>query len=451
MGRRDDLEAQLRDCAAIIREYEELLRLSDDPKEQRRARRSIQSQQAFLDDQAREYVALCRRSGSLPALDLRDLLADIEGLAVIEGSAESAKQAPPAQVRVSAAELRLWLHRREDSYTIFVSARSPHSQTEVQPVDGELPRLIIDRATLLATGADLVGYGAALSAMLFADERLERAFADCYQRAVGAGVPLRLRLGLDDDPLAQSIIWELLCFPRSSRFIATDQQTLLSRQLSSADPAVVRARVGGRPTALVAVAAPGDLGRYGLESIDRLQEQQLVAQALDGYTIAMLPAASLGALADGLRAEPDILYIVSHGATPPAGPCLYLENHQGETAPTSVAAMVSMLQGLARRPRLVVTASCASAGRGVDEQELAQALGPALARAGVGAVLAMQGPVSLAAVRRGVPILFGDLLAHGVIDLAVTNMRQVLANAGHDDWWRPSLLMRLDDGIVFGS
>ena len=72
----------------------------------------------------------------------------------------------------------------------------------------------------------------------------------------------------------------------------------------------------------------------------------------------------------------------------------------GRTGRTKVTAGKDLVDGLARLvrlPRLVVLASCQSAGTGEethsDDEGVLAALGPRLAEAGIPAVIAMQGNV----------------------------------------------------------
>jgi len=75
------------------------------------------------------------------------------------------------------------------------------------------------------------------------------------------------------------------------------------------------------------------------------------------------------------------------------------------------------------------------------------ALGPRLAQAGVGAVLAMQAKLSLAAARALLPALFAALATDGAIDRAVSVARAALRDGG--EWWVPALWLRTRDGRLW--
>jgi hypothetical protein len=61
MGRKEDLEANIRDSYKLIREYEDTLRLSSDPKEQARSRRAMDEQWMLVRGYLDEYIPLSER------------------------------------------------------------------------------------------------------------------------------------------------------------------------------------------------------------------------------------------------------------------------------------------------------------------------------------------------------------------------------------------------------
>src|SRR5512143_1346802 len=60
MSPKSDLEQRIRETYSLWREYEDLARLSGDPKERARAQRNGQEQREFLQHDLTEYAALCR-------------------------------------------------------------------------------------------------------------------------------------------------------------------------------------------------------------------------------------------------------------------------------------------------------------------------------------------------------------------------------------------------------
>ena len=96
-------------------------------------------------------------------------------------------------------------------------------------------------------------------------------------------------------------------------------------------------------------------------------------------------------------------------------PWLFLEDEDGAIKRERGADLAQRISELAVTPRLVLLASCESAGSGglaADGSPLA-ALGPRLARAGVPAVIAMQGQVSLATAAAFTGAFFRQLQKDG--------------------------------------
>ncbi len=75
MSRKTDLEAYVRESYKLIQEYEEIVRLSDAPKEKLRAQRAIDEQWAFIKEYLDEYIGLCERLQSNIADDLVEIVA----------------------------------------------------------------------------------------------------------------------------------------------------------------------------------------------------------------------------------------------------------------------------------------------------------------------------------------------------------------------------------------
>jgi hypothetical protein len=104
---------------------------------------------------------------------------------------------------------------------------------------------------------------------------------------------------------------------------------------------------------------------------------------------------------------------------------------------------------LPRPPRLAVLASCQSGemGSGADEGEAFAALGPKLAEAGIPAVVAMQGNVSMATVERFMPVFFRELGRDGQIDRAMAAARFEVKD--RPDVASPVLFLRLSSGRIW--
>ena len=136
---------------------------------------------------------------------------------------------------------------------------------------------------------------------------------------------------------------------------------------------------------------------------------------------------------------------------------MWLEGEDGKTEVVSGAALAEAIQKLTpeRRPCLVVLASCQSAARpsaetvreGRIKPIAITTLGARLVEAGVPAVLAMQGNISLDTLDGFMPVFFQELSTHGLVDRAVAVARSQVS--ARPDAWMPLLWMRLRDGRLW--
>jgi len=75
MSRRSDLEAHIRQSYDLVREYEMVLRISDNPKEIIRIRRIIEEQRVIIEEYLREYMTLAYRLGLSISSDIAEIAA----------------------------------------------------------------------------------------------------------------------------------------------------------------------------------------------------------------------------------------------------------------------------------------------------------------------------------------------------------------------------------------
>jgi hypothetical protein len=112
--------------------------------------------------------------------------------------------------------------------------------------------------------------------------------------------------------------------------------------------------------------------------------------------------------------------------------------------------VVEQLERVQRLPRLAVLVSCQSAGAAGPDRAAAEddgalvTLGPRMAKAGVPAVIAMQGKVSMTTMSTFLPVLFRELRRASEIDRAMAVARNAVRD--RPDWWMPVLFMRLASG-----
>lgn len=351
------------------------------------------------------------------------------------------------------ADLEILIQRwPEGGFAVDLRFRDAQSD-----VDTELALNVpigLDAEALLGLGADPADYGRRLSAMLFAPAPLREGWLRARSFVDGAGIPLRLRLRLDPGaPELHAIRWETLRDPERDQPIVGSERLLFSRYLDSAD--LARIDLPPRPavSALIAVASPQNLAEFQLAPFDGAAEAERVAAALAPIpttTLVSRPGAAVTvtAIAEALRAGHDILYLVCHGTLRDGVPYLWLEDADRRVARIPGDDLVRRVADLSpeRRPLLVVLASCQSVGVGAGSAT-PTALGPQLVRAGVSAVIGMQGDVPMDLVARLVPRFFAELHRTGAVDQALAVARSAL---GADaPWWMPVLFLRVREGRIW--
>ncbi len=381
-------------------------------------------------------------------------------------------------------EIRLRLDPDSNKVRLEPSLRLPGSDAPLEPPGGEdlVADFDLEGLEALWLAGDHEAYGQKLTDCLFAPPTVRTYLARARQAVQEQDPPLPLRLRLRAGAGASEmhrLCWELLHDPEHpGRLLATDENVLLSRYLTSSDFRPVRTRPQAGIRALVVVANPANVQRYhgeegrALAPVDVAGELERAREALRPIPVTALCSAddvdcrgrpTLDAIVDHLRDGYDVLYLVAHGALSKEGePLLWLEDADGQAdvATTDdtrrpdgqrVSGLVSRLSQMPRMPRLVILASCQSAGEGDEpaspNTRVLSALGPRLAEAGVPAVVAMQGSVTMKTAELFMPVLFRELRRDGRIDRAVAAARQAVQE--RSDWWMPVLFTRLESGQLF--
>ena len=352
------------------------------------------------------------------------------------------------------AELEIGLHRRDaGSYSVDFRFSQPESETDVRLAQGQSTQVTFELDQLQDLVFDADAYGKRLTQDFFADPTVKNAFSQARTSAQSLDYPLRLRLLIGPSaPELHSLRWETLRDPQDDTPLCTNENLLFSRYLSSLDWRPVRLRPQGKLNALTAIANPSDLADYNLAPVDVEGELSRAKGALGEIPLTPLPGedgsqhATLDNMVASLReVEYDILYLVCHGALVKDEPWLWLEDDQGKVARTSGQELVTRLKELTQRPRLVVLASCQSAGKSAGDA--LAALGPSLAEAGIPAVIAMQGNISMQTVAEFMPVFFEELQRDGQIDRALAVARGAVRH--RPDFWMPALFMRLKSGRIW--
>jgi hypothetical protein len=356
----------------------------------------------------------------------------------------------------SELELRIqWL----DPGKYFVGGRyiDPEQDRETDLI--EPSRIAIDLPRLQGLALEPDAYGAALTDMVFGTQGSPIFDAFVRARAVArARDGLRIRLHVQENaPELHAVCWELLREPGKTTPLLSDETVWFSRFLSSDDFRLHPLQDSNTVRVLVVVANPDDLTtRWQQPALDADQYFQQAKQAIasqygrsprDIVVRRLGGHASVYNIVSDLRDNySDIVYLACHGAmTPDGGPRVLLEDDAGLGVMVRGQELVQRLAANEGRPRLIILASCRSAG-GRGALGLT-ALAPRLAQAGVPNVLAMQGDITVASVQRFLPRFFRELAKDGQIDRAVAAARFDII--GEPDWWMPTLYTHSKSGVVW--
>ncbi|MCP4695663.1 MAG: CHAT domain-containing protein [Gammaproteobacteria bacterium] len=356
-------------------------------------------------------------------------------------------------------ELEMTLRRRDaDYYVLALNFVRPDSDADINLGQASVH---FDFQQLQILDINAESYGKTLTDYLFATADMRAAFAKACSNSQSLSALLRIRLHIDAAcPELHSLRWETLRDPDTGDPLLTGEQTAFSRYLSSADWRPVQLRPQRRLQAVAMIANPLDLEEYQFAPVDVAGESARVKSAL-GTNISLTELSGTGQatltnLLKQLREGTDILYLVCHGALIKGESWLWLEDEQGKTARAAGAELVTRLRELSEPPRLIVLASCQSAGTGElagaektqrDEESALTALGPRLAQTGIPAVLAMQGKITMQTVAEFMPCFFHELQRDGQIDRAVAVARGTVR--ARSDSWMPVLFMRLKAGRIW--
>lgn len=366
------------------------------------------------------------------------------------------------------ADLEISLRRQGDNvYAVEFRFLSPTSEAEEYWNEGAVASLEVDKLRAVS-GDDWVAYGKALRDAFFAGEIREK-----FQtfRARCADLTLRVRLVIDRTAkelheVAWEAMWDLNANADAPLFAGP--KIAFSRYLSSNDWRAIKTRRKTELKALFAVANPADLARYtslktGLPLFEAIPEADIKAardSLQDPIAVTEFTGkgqASLANIAKELARNYDILYLMCHGTIKvhdggAREAKLYLVDADGNGDVVSAMDLVRQIEHLPERPRMIVLASCQSAGAGADALEtdpsaLASALGPKLAEAGVPAVIAMRGNVNMSTAAKFLGTFFEQLRADGQIDRAMSEAR--FAVRDEPDFWVPVLYTRLKSGRIW--
>lgn len=351
------------------------------------------------------------------------------------------------------ADLEIGLHGRGgNNFIVEFRYRPPDSAAESRLGDGHAN---IDWNELKELAYDAGAYGQKLTDSLFADPSVRIPYEKARASADTLDAQLRIRLYIHPDASElHRIRWETLRNPRDGSQLCTNENLLFSRYVCTPECRPVRLRLKSQLRALVAVANPSDLADYNLAPVDSQKEIDNARRGLGDIPVTYLPEpgrdhpTTLDTLIDLLRKNKyDILCLTCHGTLVDDEPWLWLEDEDGKVARVSGKEITERFIELVERPSLVFLISCQSAGSSTGTA--LTALGPCLAEAGVPAVIAMQGNITMDTMAEFMPVFFRELQQDGIIDRSMAVARGAVRQ--RPDSWMPVLYMRLDKGSIWSG
>lgn len=359
------------------------------------------------------------------------------------------------------------------AFTYFVEMRYIGADSDVETLLLDRGQLkFADLSNLVGYVSDPAQYGKALSAAVFHGD-IAAKFKQARDGARDKGAKLRVRVYIEPQASElQGVHWEAMADPDPDKPIDlfASESIWWSRYLASGDFQEMRTREHPEKLkVLVVVSNPSNLTTHNppLAAIPPGPAVELVTNAVAEAFENRLVCETLGNgeratdknIISKLREGVDVLYLMCHGfASPGAPPILFLEKPDGTIDKVQGEVLVQRIQDLEQRPRLIVLASCQSAGaetgisQEVDKQgqAFAAAIGPRLAAAGIPAVLAMSGNFSTEAAKAFIPAFFKELVSEagaGQIDRALSMARFQIKDPAQA--WRPVLFMRLRSGRIW--
>lgn len=308
-------------------------------------------------------------------------------------------------------------------------------------------------------------YTEELTNAFFKDKELMRSISAHLDRAKENGLSLRLALEFANNVSEfNNIRWELLSLPNEFRdnelFPLSLRENIPFFRYSAPKNKFVFKR-HDKLYALLAVANPNrkDIDKAWVP-IDINEQFQSIKKMTDTLIVDRLPRdnneqCSLNKLDERLQLGPDgdgydILYLVCHGVfgsgeTGYKDYSLLLENIDGYAKYVKIQEFQNILETLHKPPSLVVLSACESATQGTRDSFMA--LGPRLVRAGIPAVIAMQGSVTQGTLAKFMPKFFEELDRTGDVALSMVRARRNVKDK--PDFWMPILYTNEITGILW--
>jgi hypothetical protein len=293
---------------------------------------------------------------------------------------------------------------------------------------------------LVARAADAKELGGMMRELLFPPEVWEIFFANLNSmRRQGKGLRIRLRV---DAPELSRLPWEY-CYDKDFGFFALKLETPIVRYIRR--PFESKSILAPNPLkVLVAISAPSD---YEPLKVD--QEEKRIRDVVElmgeRVELTVLSHATDERIRAALTSRPHIFHFIGHGTVEDGQGVLVLEDRFGQSDLRDAEQMMVMLAG--KGIHVAVLNACKSAAG--NAHDAFSRVAPALVKAEIPAVIAMQFSVPDEVALGFTRDLYLTLMSGFPLDMAITEMRIGAFNADKYFWGIPSLFMRAPDGVLW--
>jgi hypothetical protein len=344
-------------------------------------------------------------------------------------------------------DLRVGMKRADGQYPVEVT-NSPNGEMS-QPIWQEFPLEDYDFTDLVSYLQDLVGkandaveLGKKMKSLLFPGEVWNLFFASrSTMKQAGKGLRIRLRI---DPPELSTLPWEY-CYDDSFRFFALQRETPMVRYVAQ-NFAADNLSAPNPMKVLLAIAAPKNQAALNVdEEVKRVEEN--LAWLGDRVQLKVEKHITAEKLHGALGWRPHIFHFIGHGVIEGGKGALAFENIFGQTQLVDADQLMTLMGDTG--VKVVILNACKTAAH--DARDAIMGVAPALVRAEIPAVIAMQFNVPDKTALGFTRDLYRFLAMGRPLDSAVTEMR-IGAYIGSSDkyfWGIPAIFMRAPDGVIW--
>ncbi len=292
-------------------------------------------------------------------------------------------------------------------------------------------------------------FGQRLFTAIFDNQTLAR-FSSAQDQARLNQKGLRIRLNLQNVPELGALPWEFLYNPDEDSFLSLSKTTPIVRFLRVPQPDPPLATQ--LPLRILGIiSSPTDLTHLNVEAEKAHLEKALTLhQKNNALELHWLERPTLSALRITLRrTEYHILHFIGHGFFDEAQDegALIFEDEQGRGRIVSASVLATLVRDHSQI-RLIVLNAC-EGGR-VSNKDPFAGVAPALLRAGLPAVIAMQFEVTDQTAILFAREFYGAIVEGHSVYTALSDARLAIFAENQDvEWGTPVLYLRAQDGVIF--